>query len=562
MSAERLQKVLAGAGVASRRDCEDLIAAGRVTVNGRVVHELGTRVDLEQDLVAVDGKPVRQPDERTYILLHKPIGVVSTVDDPQGRPVVVDLVDVPARVFPVGRLDVDSEGLLLLTDDGELTHRLTHPSFAVEKEYRVLLDRAPDASTLREWRTGVMLDGERTAPAWVELVERGEEGYWLRVVLQEGRKRQIREVARLLGYTVLRLVRVREGNLQLGDLAPGQWRRLSAAEVQELRTHVDLFASEPAAPVARDDNAPAPTRPRRAASTRAQPAPETDQKPNMPSGPRRDEGNPAYRERGSSTERRSYRGQAGNDRAPRSSPRDGDQRKRSSYDDARSSRSRSPGDYGREQGKGGPQRRSASPRNEGDPYRERDGRQSGWERSRRPNERSSQSEGRSYERRRDQPGRDERRPYDRNDDRARGNARPGERRDEQPAYGNRRADSSSRSPLRSGTRRYEGNTPESQRGPRASDGNRAARAPYNRGREEEPIRDTGNERPRTQRTAPEEKPAPGRVWRERQDEAMQRRRERTTGTQSARSGRTSFRSRAGGRPNFPMRPRTKEDEEE
>nr|MCU0492431.1 rRNA pseudouridine synthase [Chloroflexaceae bacterium] len=167
MAAERLQKVLASAGIASRRDCEALISAGRVTVNGRVVHELGTRVDPEQDMVAVDGKPVQQPVERTYLMLNKPVGVVSTADDPQGRPTVVELVDVPGRVYPVGRLDADSEGLLLLTDDGELTHRLTHPSFSVEKEYRVLLDSAPDAHALREWRTGVMLDEERTAPAWV-----------------------------------------------------------------------------------------------------------------------------------------------------------------------------------------------------------------------------------------------------------------------------------------------------------------------------------------------------------------------------------------------------------
>ncbi len=237
MTAERLQKVLASAGVASRRDCESLIVAGRVAVNGKTVYELGTRVDLTYDVVTVDGVPVVLPAERVYIMLHKPAGYVSTAEDPQGRPIVLDLVPIPVRIFSVGRLDVDSEGLLLLTNDGELTHQLTHPSFAVEKEYRALLDRTPDPVTLRDWRTGVMLNGERTAPAWVEVIERSSEGTWIKVVLQEGRKRQIREVARLLGYNVRRLIRVREGNLQLGDLPPGEWRELNPVEIRALRRH-------------------------------------------------------------------------------------------------------------------------------------------------------------------------------------------------------------------------------------------------------------------------------------------------------------------------------------
>lgn len=237
MTAERLQKILASAGVASRRDCESLIVAGRVAVNGKTVHELGTRVDLTYDVVTVDGAPVVLPTERVYLMLHKPAGYVSTAEDPQGRPIVLDLVPIPVRVFPVGRLDVDSEGLLLLTNDGELTHQLTHPSFAVEKEYRALLDRPPDPAALRDWRAGVMLNDERTAPAWVEVLERRSEGTWIKVVLQEGRKRQIREVARLLGYHVRRLIRVREGNLHLGDLPPGEWRELNPQEIRSLRRH-------------------------------------------------------------------------------------------------------------------------------------------------------------------------------------------------------------------------------------------------------------------------------------------------------------------------------------
>ncbi|MFV9506927.1 MAG: pseudouridine synthase, partial [Oscillochloridaceae bacterium umkhey_bin13] len=238
MSAERLQKVLASAGIASRRDCEALIAAGRVSVNGRVVQEPGMRVDLAQDLVLVDGNPVRPPSSRTYVMLHKPVGFVSTVDDPHGRPTVLELVATTARVFPVGRLDVDSEGLILLTDDGELTHHLTHPKFEVEKEYRVLLDRPLDADALREWRNGILLDDEMTAPAKVVLAETSAEGVWYSVVLREGRKRQIRATARLLGYEVHRLIRVREGDLLLGDLPVRESRPLTDDEVARLRTHI------------------------------------------------------------------------------------------------------------------------------------------------------------------------------------------------------------------------------------------------------------------------------------------------------------------------------------
>jgi len=245
VSPERLQKVLASAGIASRRDCEALIAAGRVTVNGRVVVVPGTRVDLEHDEVRVDGQPIRMPAKRTYIMLHKPAGVVSTAEDTHGRPTVLDLVNVPERVFPVGRLDIDSEGLILLTDDGELAYALTHPSFEVEKEYRVLLDRPLTPEALRSWRNGVLLDGEMTAPAWVELIGTAPEGVWVRIVLREGRKRQIRAVAKLLGYEVRRLIRVREGNLSLGDLPPRSWRYLTDEEVAALRAHISTRRSPP-----------------------------------------------------------------------------------------------------------------------------------------------------------------------------------------------------------------------------------------------------------------------------------------------------------------------------
>ncbi len=237
MPTERLQKVLASAGVASRRDCEALITAGRVRVNGHIIRELGTCVDPQQDLISVNGNPIQHIDRRIYLMLHKPAGIVSTVDDPQGRPTVIEIVNIPQRIFPVGRLDAQSEGLLLLTNDGALTHRLTHPKFHIEKEYHVLLDRTPDNKALRMWREGVMLDGSRTAPAWVELKQPTKQGTWVRIVMHEGRKRQIREVAKLLGYTTQRLIRVREGTLTLGDLPSGQWRMLTRQEVQELHQH-------------------------------------------------------------------------------------------------------------------------------------------------------------------------------------------------------------------------------------------------------------------------------------------------------------------------------------
>lgn len=246
---ERLHKVLARAGVAALRPAEDMIMAGRVTVNGRVVRELGARVDPEADVIAVDGQLVelrRPADPFHYFIVNKPVGVISTVADTHDRPTVVGLVPSPARLFPVGRLDADSEGLILLTDDGDLAYRLTHPRFDVVKEYRVLLDRAPSIDDLRRWREGVELGGEPTLPAWVEVLERYADGAWIRVVMREGRKRQIREIARLLGYNVLRLIRVREGPINLGNLAPGQWRALAPDEVETLRTHTQHIPSRAA----------------------------------------------------------------------------------------------------------------------------------------------------------------------------------------------------------------------------------------------------------------------------------------------------------------------------
>jgi 23S rRNA pseudouridine2605 synthase len=232
---ERLQKLMAQAGLGSRRACEVLISAGRVSVNGRIVG-LGDKADPQRDRILVDGQPLKLPDAPVYIALYKPRGVLSAVSSPDPRPTVRDLVDLPGHLYPVGRLDVDSEGLILLTSDGELANRLTHPRYGHEKEYRVLVARRPDEVQLDTWRRGVVLeDGHRTAPAEIRLDGFFGKGAWLRVVLREGRKRQIRETGLQIGLPVVKIIRVRIGSLRLGVLKPREWRRLTDDEVAELK---------------------------------------------------------------------------------------------------------------------------------------------------------------------------------------------------------------------------------------------------------------------------------------------------------------------------------------
>jgi 23S rRNA pseudouridine2605 synthase len=226
---ERLQKVLARAGIGSRRACEELIDEGRVTVNGHVV-TLGARVDPEVDTVEVDGVAVGTKAGLVYYLVNKPAGVITTASDPQGRRTVVDLVPAEPRVFPVGRLDADSEGLLLLTNDGDLTHRLTHPSFGVEKEYVAEIVGAPSRGVLRRLREGVELDDGTTAPARVGQLAPTT----LRITIHEGRNRQIRRMGDAVGHPVVRLVRTRIGPLRDTTLAPGAWRELKPEEVRAL----------------------------------------------------------------------------------------------------------------------------------------------------------------------------------------------------------------------------------------------------------------------------------------------------------------------------------------
>jgi 23S rRNA pseudouridine2605 synthase len=237
---ERLQKVLARAGLGSRRVCEELIAAGRVTVDGEVA-VLGRRVDPEHDAIALDGVPVATRADLVYYLLNKPTRVVTTADDPEGRRTVLDLVPPEPRVFPVGRLDWDTEGLLILTNDGELAQRLTHPSHGVEKEYLVEVDGVPSRGALRQLREGVALDDGPTAPAAVQLVQERGGHAALSIVVHEGRNRQVRRMCDAIGHPVRRLVRTRIGPVTDRKLAPGTWRELTPAEVRALNTATATF---------------------------------------------------------------------------------------------------------------------------------------------------------------------------------------------------------------------------------------------------------------------------------------------------------------------------------
>ena len=230
---DRLQKVLARVGIGSRRVCEDLIAEGRVLVDGEVA-VLGRRIDVETALIEVDGAPVGVRPDLVHYLLNKPAGVVTTADDPQGRPTVVGMVPPEPRVFPVGRLDLDTEGLLLLTNDGELTHRLTHPSFGVEKEYVAEVLGEPSRGALRRLREGIELDDGTTAPARAALLDPSV----LRLTIHEGRNRQVRRMCEAIGHPVVRLIRTRIGPLADRSLAPGAWRELTGDELRSLQRAV------------------------------------------------------------------------------------------------------------------------------------------------------------------------------------------------------------------------------------------------------------------------------------------------------------------------------------
>ena len=238
MMQQRLQKVLAQAGVASRRAAEKLIAEGRVSVNGTTVREMGTKADPAHDDVRVDGRRIGAPQRRRYILLNKPAGYVSTRADPQRRPTVLDLLHgVREYLYPVGRLDYDSEGLLLLTNDGDLAARLTHPRHGVERTYEVRVAGTPDTEALERLRKGIPLDGRPTLPADVTLLgSRRTQEAVLVLTIREGRNRQVRRMCEAVGHPVRTLRRIRIGPLEDRRLKPGQWRELTEREIGALRS--------------------------------------------------------------------------------------------------------------------------------------------------------------------------------------------------------------------------------------------------------------------------------------------------------------------------------------
>jgi pseudouridine synthase len=240
---ERLQKVISGAGLCSRRKAERLMAEGRVTVNGRAAVEPGIKVDPRRAVILVDGRPLGPPEKFVYYMFHKPAGCLTTLDDPRGRPTIRPfLAGLPARVFPVGRLDMDVEGLIILTNDGRLARRLMHPSSLVPKVYRVKVEGLPDEAALDKLRHGRLLLGDRpAAPALAELLKTAREGTagaraWLNLTLTEGRRRQVKRMCSAIGHPVLKLKRVSYAGLELGSLRRSQARPLTPAEITTLRS--------------------------------------------------------------------------------------------------------------------------------------------------------------------------------------------------------------------------------------------------------------------------------------------------------------------------------------
>lgn len=247
---ERLQKLMAQAGLGSRRHNEELISQGRVKVNGRIAH-LGQKADPATDRIEVDGTLLDlQKDAAIYIALHKPKGVLSSLEDEiaEGRTTVRDLIDVEGHLYPVGRLDRQSEGLILMTNDGDLAHKITHPRYGHRKIYEVTLEGNIPPEAIAQWEQGVMLDNKRTAPARIENIRRQGGTTRLQIVMREGRKRQIRRVAAQLGYPVQRLVRQQIGPLKLGDLTAGMWRHLTPIEVKRLKQSVNTPRPKPPHP--------------------------------------------------------------------------------------------------------------------------------------------------------------------------------------------------------------------------------------------------------------------------------------------------------------------------
>lgn len=238
---ERLQKILANAGVASRRKCEELIQSGKVAVNGEIVTELGAKADPAADVITVSGRPIRR-EQKLYLLFNKPKGVITTMEDPKGRSTVRDyLKGIKERVYPVGRLDYDSEGLLLLTNDGDLAHKLTHPKHHVPKTYLATVERVPHGNDLEKLKQGIKLEDGMTAPAEVEYHDVDPDGKYatISITIYEGRNRQVRRMFEAIRHPVTRLKRVSFGGIALGGLQRGKYRKLTDEEVRKLRDAAD-----------------------------------------------------------------------------------------------------------------------------------------------------------------------------------------------------------------------------------------------------------------------------------------------------------------------------------
>ena len=253
MSAERLQKILAHAGVASRRKAEELIEAGHVSVNGKVVRELGSKADLDQDLIQVDGRTIRETQDKVYYVLYKPAGCVTTLSDPENRPTIkAYLEEIPERVYPVGRLDYDVEGALIVTNDGDLAFSMMHPRFGVRRTYLAKVHGVPAAEQLERLRRGVRLEDGRARALEADLHSRTPKNTWVRVVVAEGRQHLVKRLMEAVGAPVQKLHRADYGGIGVGGIRPGEVRELTRAEVQSLRAQAGkkAEASDRRAPVA------------------------------------------------------------------------------------------------------------------------------------------------------------------------------------------------------------------------------------------------------------------------------------------------------------------------
>lgn len=237
----RLQKYLAQCGVASRRKSESLITAGRVRVDGQIIRDMGVKIVPEEQQVLFDGKKIALQETRVYILLNKPKGYVTTLADPQGRPVVTDLLnDSTLRLFPVGRLDLDTEGALLLTNDGELANKIQHPSHEVTKTYEAIVSGYPSSKKLSALEKGIVLEGKMTSPASLRIIKRYSSSSRVQIIIHEGRKRQVRKMFETIGHPVINLKRLAYGSLSLGSLGKGDYRRLTSRDVLKIFKNIPL----------------------------------------------------------------------------------------------------------------------------------------------------------------------------------------------------------------------------------------------------------------------------------------------------------------------------------